>query len=504
MSVIKKEYVASSLPVAFSRGEPIPIDKSLVWYSLEELQAYATSGATAYCGQIVALVDEATNSAKAYIIADTNGTLKEVGSATLGDDSTISLDASSGKLSLTNWGKEYYKWVEASGDDPEVEGYVAAHHEKQVVDDDHPWIAGLEPKAMANEEGVFEIAWYQPSTTTVEGLSSTVGTIQTSVNEINNALGNAETEGTIRYNIAQKLDLAGGTMTGDIVLSDGGKAISDTAVANLIASAGHLVRSVVEVLPDATDADKDTIYMVKDASVESGDAYKEWMLIDGALVQIGDTSVNLEPYATKTALSAVEGALTTHTGNTDIHITAEEREKWDAKLDAEEGKVLVPSADAAKLAGLAEIKSVGEGLTLDPETGALTSVAKAASEIATEIADGVTIKAVEGKLVAQMATAEAAGLISAADFAKLQNVEAGAQVNKIEKVMIGDTEAEIVEKTITLPVATSALLGLVKSSEEDNKVKVLEDGIMEVNRVSAMKLYLGADEELVLTGGAAE
>lgn len=501
MSVIKKEYVASSLPVAFSRGEPIPIDKSLVWYSIEELQAYASSGATAYCGQIVALVDEATNSAKAYIIADTNGTLKEVGSATLGDDSTISLNASSGKLSLANWNKEYYKWVEATGDDPNAEGYVAAHHEKQVVDEGHPWIAGLEPKAMVNEDGVFEIAWYQPSTTTVEGLSSTVGTIQTSVNEINSALGNAETEGTIRYNIAQKLDLAGGTMTGDIVLSDGGKAISDTAVANLIASAGHLVRSVVEQLPDVADADKDTIFMVKDASVESGDAYKEYMLIDGVLVQIGDTSVNLEPYATKTALSAVEGALTTHTGNADVHVTTEEREKWDAKLDAEEGKVLVATADAEKLAALPEIKSIGTGLTLDAETGALTSVAKPASEIAAEIADGITIKAVEGKLSVSLADATNAGLLSAADFTKLQNIEAGAQVNKIEEIFAGNEALLIDEKKVVIPIATSEKIGLVKGSEE---IAVAEDGSMSITKIDLSKAMIDAENELVLSGGSAE
>lgn len=503
MATINKNYSASSLPVAFSRGNNIPIDSSLVWYSLEELQAYASSSPVAYVGQVLSLVDETNNTAKVYIIADANGTLKEAGAATLGDDKTISLDAENGVLSLKNWGVEYYKWVDATGDDPEAEGYTAGHHEKQVVDETHPWIAGLEPKAIAGTDGTFEIAWYQPSTTTVEGLSSTVGTLQTSVNEINAALGDASADGTIRHDIAGKLDLAGGTMTGDIVLSDGGKVISDTAVANLIASAGHLVRSVVEQLPSLEDADANTIYMVKDATA-TGDQYKEYMLIDGALVQIGDTSVDLEPYAKTEAVEAVAGDLSTHTADTDIHITAEERTAWNAKLDAEEGKVLVAEADATKLAGLANIKSVGEGLTLDAETGTLTSVAKPASEIAAEIADGATIKAEEGKLVAQLATASNAGIISAEDFTKIQNIEAGAQVNKIEKVMLGAEEAEIVEKGITIPVATGALLGLVKSSEEDNKVKVEDDGTMSVNRISAMKIYVDAADELILSGGTAE
>lgn len=502
MATINKNLVSSSLPVAFSRGEPIPIDKSLVWYSLEELQAYVQSS-TCYVGQILSLVDEAANTATVYVVADTNGTLKEAGAATLGDNKTIVLDTDSGVLSLKNWGIEYYKWVDAVGEEG-GDDYVAAHHEKQTVDETHPWIAGLEPKAVVGSDGTFEIAWYQPSTTTVEGLSSTVSTVQTTVNEITNALGDTETEGTIRYDIANKLDLAGGTMAGDIVLQDGGKAISDTAVANLIASAGHLVRSVVEVLPDAADANADTIYMVKDESVESGDAYKEYMLIDGILVQIGDTSVNLEPYATKTALAAVEGALTSHTANTDIHITAAEREGWNGKVDAEEGKSLVADDLITKLGDLVSIKSVGEGLTLDPETGALTSVAKAASEIAEEIADGATLEAVEGKLVVKTASATNAGIISAADFVKIQNIEEGAQKNVVNGLIIGDEEAEINEdKKIVLPIATGALLGVVKSSEEDNKVKVLDDGSMEINRISASKLYVEEDDELVLSGGNA-
>lgn len=80
----------------------------------------------------------------------------------------------------------------------------------------------------------------------------------------------------------------------------------------LIASAGHLKRAIVEVLPDASVADEDTIYMIKKSSVLGKDKYEEYMLIDGALELIGDTSVDLSHYAksedvTKEIGEAVDG-----------------------------------------------------------------------------------------------------------------------------------------------------------------------------------------------------
>ena len=43
MAVINKTIAASSLPITFNRGNPVPLDKSAVWYSLDELKTYAKS-----------------------------------------------------------------------------------------------------------------------------------------------------------------------------------------------------------------------------------------------------------------------------------------------------------------------------------------------------------------------------------------------------------------------------------------------------------------------------
>ena len=52
-----------------------------------------------------------------------------------------------------------------------------------------------------------------------------------------------------------------------------------------------------------------------------------------------------------------------------------------------------------------------------------------------------------------------------------------------------------------IPVATQDVVGGVKSSEEDNKIKVEEDGFMSLNRVSSTLLYVPEEDELILYGG---
>lgn len=81
----------------------------------------------------------------------------------------------------------------------------------------------------------------------------------------------------------------------------------DNAIADAIINAPHLKRQVVTELPTSY-IDPNTIYMIKDSTATGGDKYKEYILIDNELVQIGDTSVNLNDYLKKpTAGSFTEG-----------------------------------------------------------------------------------------------------------------------------------------------------------------------------------------------------
>lgn len=532
MAKITKTYDMMAMPLSMNRANAIPLDSSSVWYSMEEMTNYAAAGPTSYVGQILALVDEASGAAKAYVIADAAGTLTEVGSATLGDNKTITLNE--GVLSLKNWGAEYYKWVDAVGEEGQ-EGYVAAHHEKQLVDETHPWIAGLEPKSIASTDGTFEIAWYQPSTTTVEGLSSTVNTLRTSVEAIQQTIGGVDTEGSILNKLAGKLDKTGGTMTGDLVLSDSSKAASetvvDTKIAAAIGSAGHLKRSVVEQLPEVSAADPDTIYMVKDTTITSGDAYKEYMLIEGAFVQIGDTSVDLSPYAKKVvpaaadniAVLAADGSLKDG-GKTIAGVLADVDTKLEGYVVKEAGKSLVTDEQITKLAGLANIKTIGANLTLSDE-GVLAGAAEYTLPVAStdtlggvKIGQGVaatTEGVLSAKVVAEnglslgengiamgLASADTAGAMSAEMFTKLTNIAENAQVNKLEGITIAGVLAEINDaKQVEIPYATTSAAGVVKASEANNEINVSAAGIMSVNKVGVSKLFVEPETTLILDGG---
>lgn len=89
----------------------------------------------------------------------------------------------------------------------------------------------------------------------------------------------------------------------------------DTKIATAIASLLTLkkVDSVDNIDVSATDASK-YLYMVP-----NGDIYDEYVVINGQLEKIGDTSVNLDGYATETWVNeAISGLVSTNTFNATI------------------------------------------------------------------------------------------------------------------------------------------------------------------------------------------
>lgn len=560
MAQINKNPALMALPSGIKRGVAAALDSTSVWYSYDLMAAYAQGGeaattagvaVTSYVGQVLTLVDETNKKATAYVIMDAEGTLQEVGSATLGDEKTISL--TNGVLGLKNWGIEYYAYNTETGE-----------HVKQVVDESHPWLAGLQPRATTAEDGTIEIAWYQPSTTTIEDVSSIVNTLQTSVNNLSTAIGSSEDtadKATIYGEIAaveakneeqdtaiaEKLPLAGGTMTGDITLKDGSIAASetvvDTKIAAAIGSAGHLKREIVETLPETTDADPDTIYMV----LNTAGTYNEYILINGAYELIGDTQVDLTPYMKKVEGATannfavlnsngevIDGQLNadsfvpaSHLEGFVAHVTDEERAAWNAKVDSTNETYVSLANNAEKLANLPTFSSVGTGLEI--VDGVLVGAQEYELPVATDsvlggvMVDNKTVLAsAEGVLSVQVvaenglsvgengialaaATVNNAGAMTAEQATKLANIATGAQVNVIEGALLGagGEEVDIDEnKKLVLPVA-GALLGLVKSSEANNQVKVETDGTMSINKVATNKLYLENGDELILNGGNA-
>lgn len=70
-----------------------------------------------------------------------------------------------------------------------------------------------------------------------------------------------------------------------------------TYVGEQISNADHLKREIVAEIPKPETADENTIYMVKIESVTGNDKYREYLLIDGTMQCVGDTSVDLTDYA---------------------------------------------------------------------------------------------------------------------------------------------------------------------------------------------------------------
>lgn len=271
MAVIRQDFNVMYLPAAIQRNNPIPLDSTAVWYDYDLMAAYAASDPTAYVGQILSLV--ADNVANAYIITNLAGDLEKVGSAIVADNKTIVLD--NGAVTFKDFGKRYYKY------NAETEEYTL-----QEVDETHPWIAGLEPK-VTSESGQLVLGWFEPNSTTLEGVNSALGTLQTSVNDLQ---GTVESLGT---QVSANQKALENVYTKEETLAE-------------IAKSGHLVYKKVTSLDDiqadidGADANvSNTIYLVPVLEGLVNDLYDEYMVIDGNIERLGSWEVNLDNYATK-------------------------------------------------------------------------------------------------------------------------------------------------------------------------------------------------------------
>lgn len=271
MAVIRQDFNVMYLPAAIQRNNPIPLDSTAVWYDYDLMAAYAASDPTAYVGQILSLVVD--NVANAYIITNLAGDLEKVGSAVVADNKTIVLD--NGAVTFKDFGKRYYKY------NAETEEYTL-----QEVDETHPWIAGLEPK-VTSESGQLVLGWFEPNSTTLEGVNSALGTLQTSVNDLQ---GTVESLGT---QVSANQKALENVYTKEETLAE-------------IAKSGHLVYKKVTSLDDiqadidGADANvSNTIYLVPVLEGLVNDLYDEYMVIDGNIERLGSWEVNLDNYATK-------------------------------------------------------------------------------------------------------------------------------------------------------------------------------------------------------------
>ena len=521
MAFIDKKENYMGLPMNIKRGNPIPLDDSSVWYSYDEMATYAQTGKTAYVGQILSLVDESTDSATAYIILNEAGELLEVGSATLGDNKTITLD--SGVLGLKDFGSKYYAYVEESTNE-ETGETIAAHYEEQEVDAEHPWKAGLEPKVVS-EDGQFVLGWYEPNPTTIEGVNAQVTGIQTTVNDLTKKTQDLDKEVDA---LVEEIGVPSQNKEGVVTPATGlyaelEKKVTqeqvNTSIAEAIADAGHLKREIAESVEaleaKATEEGADQyIYMVA-----NGDVYDEYMIINGKVEKIGDTKVDIsgkvdkkegydlvsnediaklqaiEAGAEKNIIQTVDG---TAFGITNRQLTLNDipvskiinlQSLLDGKVSAEDGKQLMTAIESAKLAGIEEgaeknfISSVSSDFTVTEGQLQLNSItADKISDLQALLDNKVTVE--EGK-----------GL-STNDFTDTDKSQVAlipsmqTSIQELNVLINGREEAEDQPAIVGLSAQVSNLQQVVNNINLEDyvltttfneKVKTIEDDIAELD-----------------------
>lgn len=349
--------------VSIKRGNPLPLDSNSVFDSYAALETYA-AGVLAYPGQIVAVVN--TDSTGIYYL-DQNLAIQEVGKIPTGDEKSISII--DGKVQIKNFGDHYFKYVAA---DPVLSDIYATSttlpadaadgtfakvgtaetfvYYKKVggvwgTTEETPkassyvkttgFIDGLQPKVVLKEGSAneYELAWYEPSTETIEGVSSKVAAVDSKVNTVadvaasnkeqidgvkNDLFGEGGTkvdpkEGSLGKDLADVIAAVGGADSGltkslaDLTTEVGKKANAadvytktqtDTKIGEAVAAQGHMKAQVVEGTAQMTESN--VLYLVKDDTVTGVDQYNEYILIDGTPTLIGSTSTDLTGYA-KTA-----------------------------------------------------------------------------------------------------------------------------------------------------------------------------------------------------------
>lgn len=349
--------------VSIKRGNPLPLDSNSVFDSYAALETYA-AGVLAYPGQIVAVVNE--DSTGIYYL-DQNLAIQEVGKIPTGDEKSISII--DGKVQIKNFGDHYFKYVAA---DPVLSDIYATSatlpadaadgtfakvgtaetfvYYKKVggvwgTTEETPkassyvkttgFIDGLQPKIVLKEGSAneYELAWYEPSTETIEGVSSKVAAVDSKVNTVADvAASNKEQidgvktdlygeggtkadpkEGSLGKDLADIIAAVGDADSGltkslaDLTTEVGKKANAadvytktqtDTKIGEAVAAQGHMKAQVVEGTAQMTE--NNVLYLVKDDTVTGVDQYNEYILIDGTPTLIGSTSTDLSGYA-KTA-----------------------------------------------------------------------------------------------------------------------------------------------------------------------------------------------------------
>lgn len=423
--------------VAFNRQTAFPLDAKSYFESLELATAAAASAqeagsseTTYYFGQTIAVVE---NSKATLYVIQPDKTLKEVGGNIAINENVFAKDED-GTLNLL--------------------GFADAVGGAQLV---------------KTEDG--KVSWVKPDTTTVEGLSTAIKSLQTVVGDDKSGLvkqvadnkaaidtlnGDKTVSGSVAYQIAQIV--AGADESFDTL-----KEIADWITTH---------KTDAATMNSQISTNKDDIASLKTLVGSTAVATQISNAIDAALKD-GETD-KYALAADLTSLSDEVAAIKTKLGETSV-------------VDQIEAALKVDGAEKYALASHThEIANINGLQTIIDGKAAASDVETLQSAV-----DGLSAKA-HGHTNKT--------LLDTINEEKVAAWDAG-QANVIEVIKANGAALEIgADKSVNIPAATASALGLVKV--DDSTIEAA-DGVISVKSVGISKVYVEDGTELVLNGGNA-
>lgn len=423
--------------VAFNRQTAFPLDAKSYFESLELATAAAASAqeagsseTTYYFGQTIAVVEN--GKATLYVIQP-DKTLKEVGGNILIDENAF-VKGEDGKLSLL--------------------GFADAVGGAQLV---------------KTEDG--KVSWVKPDTTTVEGLSTAIESLKTTVGDENSGLVKQVAENKAAID----------TLNGDKNVS-GSVAYQ---IAQIVAGADESFDTLKEIAEWITTHKTDAATMNAQINTNKDD-------IASLKTLVGSTAV-----ATQIA-NAIDTAL--KDGGTDKYALAADLTSLSNEVNGIKSK-LGETSVAEQIEAALKVNGV-EKYALASHTHEIANVT-GLQAILDGKATASDVEALESTVSGLSAKAHQHTNMTILDKISEEKVAAwdSAQANVIEIIKANGTALTIgADKSVNIPAATAQTLGLAQA---DGDTIVANNGVFSVGSVGISKVYVEDGTELVLNGGNA-
>lgn len=479
MANIMKNGSYMALPINIKRGNPIPVDDSLIWYSLSELQDYAQNSPVAYVGQVLTLVNEEEGRSIVYVIKNATGELEQISSQSV-DGAYLPLAGGTltGALTLADGGKAMSEYDVATAI------AEAGHLSRAIVEELPAAEDAVEGRIyMLKQEGVEGDAYKEYML--IEGELVQVGDSSVDLSGYAKVASDSYplTEGALVSANADGALVSTEKSIEDFVEKEEGKELVPSALLEKLQE-----NAAIKGVSDDLIIDEDGILAVA-TRTENG---KERKVFNGT--KIFSLSNNYEWGYHLSPINVDKSV----TGNTLVKDIIEAHEEgWD---------VIVKDGDYQF--------AVVEYLNTEDDSYKAVALHASSIDPAALLSGNATVMMQQCLLVYVPANDTTFVINDAGALMNENTINEYITNNFVTKTEAADfvTNDSLAEYLNTnnyiteadMPaIATLTVEGLVKSSEDDNKVKVADDGTMELNRVSAMKLYVPDGDELVLDGGAA-